>query len=395
MGGGLVCILCPIEGVDTLVTFVMQRFQNSKWFRRRRAVGFDRESNCPSSSKSSHLEVCKSCMPKVTRVSTLSMGQSIGTHNCKNRHRISQNFTAHVCLTGFRWGGGSMGVHCRPPKAHEARGTGPHERGAHSGFLWTPPPHLNPVNQASPHLVIPWNSRGNDTSTVIIGSSSRHWPIPKTKTRTKRGWMRRCFKMGKQKYTIPLLPEIWWRTDWYPVVKNAKSLLSTSWWAPSCRRYRRPEKIVKRFFWRSQLTQQAKSHDYGVVCNTNTIVKFQTFRVFFQNSVSEFSISLDFEDSVWGHSEEYPLPPLRIRNRFPPGLCDAKTYQNTVGPSTVHFHRLSGHPKDQPVKIYIRDVSRVHSYCIVSRHLCNANFDMDSNGRRRRGPCMLDWIQVP
>ena len=54
-------ILCPIESVDTLVTFVMQLLQTSRWFRRRRAVGFDRpdrasgaiESNCPSSSKSS------------------------------------------------------------------------------------------------------------------------------------------------------------------------------------------------------------------------------------------------------------------------------------------------------------------------------------------------------
>ena len=51
----------PTENVDTLVTFVMQLLQTSRWFRRRRAVGFDRaecafgavQSNCPSSSKSS------------------------------------------------------------------------------------------------------------------------------------------------------------------------------------------------------------------------------------------------------------------------------------------------------------------------------------------------------
>ena len=46
--------------------FVMQLLQTSRWFRRRRAVGFDRA-----------FEVCKSCMTKVTRVSTLSMEQSM------------------------------------------------------------------------------------------------------------------------------------------------------------------------------------------------------------------------------------------------------------------------------------------------------------------------------
>ena len=53
-------LYCPIESVDTLATFVMQLLQTSRWFRRRRAVGFNRttegaicavESNCPSSSK--------------------------------------------------------------------------------------------------------------------------------------------------------------------------------------------------------------------------------------------------------------------------------------------------------------------------------------------------------
>ena len=48
--------------MDTLITFVMQLLQTLRWFRRRRAVGFDRaegaisarfESNCPSSLKSS------------------------------------------------------------------------------------------------------------------------------------------------------------------------------------------------------------------------------------------------------------------------------------------------------------------------------------------------------
>ena len=53
-------ILCPIESVDTLVTFVMKISENSRWFRRRRAVGFDCafgaiKSNCPSSSKSSRI----------------------------------------------------------------------------------------------------------------------------------------------------------------------------------------------------------------------------------------------------------------------------------------------------------------------------------------------------
>ena len=63
-----------------LVTFVMQLLQTSRWFRRRRAVGFDRafgavESNCPSSSKSSRS--LQSFLTKVTRVSTLSIRQSI------------------------------------------------------------------------------------------------------------------------------------------------------------------------------------------------------------------------------------------------------------------------------------------------------------------------------
>ena len=53
-------VLCPIESMDTLVTFVMKIVKNSRWFRRRRAVGFDRasgaiESNCPSASKSSRI----------------------------------------------------------------------------------------------------------------------------------------------------------------------------------------------------------------------------------------------------------------------------------------------------------------------------------------------------
>ena len=43
-------------------------------FRRRRTVGFD----STACRRRNHLEVCKSCMTKVTRVSTLSMGQSIG-----------------------------------------------------------------------------------------------------------------------------------------------------------------------------------------------------------------------------------------------------------------------------------------------------------------------------
>ena len=49
-------ILCSIKSVDTLVTFVMQLLRTSRWFRRRRAVGFDCAEgpiNCPSSSKSS------------------------------------------------------------------------------------------------------------------------------------------------------------------------------------------------------------------------------------------------------------------------------------------------------------------------------------------------------
>ena len=50
-------MLCFIESMYTLVTFVMQLLQTSRWLRRRRAVGFDRaegtfNSNCPSSSKS-------------------------------------------------------------------------------------------------------------------------------------------------------------------------------------------------------------------------------------------------------------------------------------------------------------------------------------------------------
>ena len=54
--------------------------ETSRWFRRRRAVAFDRicgaiESNCPSSSKSSRN--LQSFVTKVTRVSALSMGYSM------------------------------------------------------------------------------------------------------------------------------------------------------------------------------------------------------------------------------------------------------------------------------------------------------------------------------
>ena len=51
-------ILCPIESVDSSVPVCLKILKNSRWFRSRRAVGFDRasgaiESNCPSGSKSS------------------------------------------------------------------------------------------------------------------------------------------------------------------------------------------------------------------------------------------------------------------------------------------------------------------------------------------------------
>ena len=56
-----VSLFCLFESVDTFVTYVTQVLQTSRWFWRRRVVGFDRadrafgavESNCPSSSKSS------------------------------------------------------------------------------------------------------------------------------------------------------------------------------------------------------------------------------------------------------------------------------------------------------------------------------------------------------
>ena len=70
---------------------------------------------------------------------------------CKTRENT---FRPMYALTGFRWGGGGSaevycGTHsrgpalrrCRGPKVREAGGTGGarvHERGAHSGHLWTP-----------------------------------------------------------------------------------------------------------------------------------------------------------------------------------------------------------------------------------------------------------------
>ena len=53
-------ILCPIESVDSSVPACMKILKNSRWFRPRRAVWFDRasgaiESNCPSGSTSSRL----------------------------------------------------------------------------------------------------------------------------------------------------------------------------------------------------------------------------------------------------------------------------------------------------------------------------------------------------
>ena len=53
-------ILCPIESVDSSVPVFMKILKNSRWFRPRRAVEFDRaggaiEFNCPSGSKSSRI----------------------------------------------------------------------------------------------------------------------------------------------------------------------------------------------------------------------------------------------------------------------------------------------------------------------------------------------------
>ena len=70
-------ILCTIDSVYILVTFVMQLLQTSRWFRRRRTVGVDgplARSNPTARCRRNHLEVCKSCMTKVTRLFTLSMG---------------------------------------------------------------------------------------------------------------------------------------------------------------------------------------------------------------------------------------------------------------------------------------------------------------------------------
>ena len=55
-----VSLYCVIESVDSSVPIFMKILKNSRWFRRRRAVGFDRaggaiESNCPSTSKSSRI----------------------------------------------------------------------------------------------------------------------------------------------------------------------------------------------------------------------------------------------------------------------------------------------------------------------------------------------------
>ena len=52
------CVLCPIESVDSYVPVCMKILKISRWFRPRRAVGFDRasgaiESYCPPWSKSS------------------------------------------------------------------------------------------------------------------------------------------------------------------------------------------------------------------------------------------------------------------------------------------------------------------------------------------------------
>ena len=58
----LVCvlILCPIESVDSSVPVCMKILKKLRWFRPRRAIGFDHasgaiESNCPSGSKSSRI----------------------------------------------------------------------------------------------------------------------------------------------------------------------------------------------------------------------------------------------------------------------------------------------------------------------------------------------------
>ena len=88
-------ILCPIESVDTLVTFVMQLLQTSRWFRRRRAVGFDRaegavESNCSSSSKLSRSLL--KLHDKGDEGVHLSTGQSIVGRLVRQHQEISRDF---------------------------------------------------------------------------------------------------------------------------------------------------------------------------------------------------------------------------------------------------------------------------------------------------------------
>ena len=84
-------ILCSTENVDTLVTFVMATF-------RRLRDDFDdgqlpsTRSNPTARRRRNHLEVCKSCMTKVTWVSILSMGQTY------SYTRVARNATSDVTV---------------------------------------------------------------------------------------------------------------------------------------------------------------------------------------------------------------------------------------------------------------------------------------------------------
>ena len=97
-------ILCPIESVDSSVPMFMKILKNSRWFRRRRAVGFDApkaRSNPTVRRRRNHLEFFKIFMNIGTELSTTLDG---------TQYRIKKPSAVYVEQRTLGWGSASISV---------------------------------------------------------------------------------------------------------------------------------------------------------------------------------------------------------------------------------------------------------------------------------------------